>query len=133
MILGIGTDLIEIKRIKNIFNKWEFKFARKILNYRELQFFSNFTGHCSSSQCISYLAKRFAAKEAIGKALGLGIRYPVNFKSIEISNDFYGKPYPVFNDELKKFCDNNKYKLHLSISDQKKYAQAFAIIEILEN
>ena len=124
-IYGIGTDIVSIKRIKSSLKKKNF--IRHIYSKKEvLKCKETVNPH-------NCYAKRFAAKEAIGKALGLGIRYPVNFKSIEISNDFYGKPYPVFNDELKKFCDNNKYKLHLSISDQKKYAQAFAIIEILEN
>lgn len=132
MIIGIGIDLVEINRIKIIFNKWGSHFSKKILSNKELHFFSDCIESSVSSRAIAYLAKRFAAKEAIGKALGLGISYPVSFKCIEILNDSSGRPFPVFNNELKEYCDKKKYKLHLSISDQKKYAQAFAVAESLE-
>ena len=131
MIIGIGIDFIEINRIESVFKKWGSMFSRKILSNNELEFFSNFEKSTPHSSAIAYLAKRFTAKEAIGKAIGLGIRYPVSFKSIEILNDLHGRPYPVFNSGLKDFCDKKNYKLHLSISDQRDYAQAFAVIEVL--
>ena len=131
MIIGIGIDFIEINRIDSVFKKWGSIFSRKILSNNELEFFSNFENSTPHSSAIAYLAKRFTAKEAIGKAIGLGIRYPVSFKSIEILNDLHGRPYPVFNSDLKDFCDKKNYKLHLSISDQRNYAQAFAVIEVL--
>jgi holo-[acyl-carrier protein] synthase len=133
MIIGIGVDLIETIRIETIFKKWGSVFSRKILSKKELHFFSNCVATSSPSNEIAYLAKRFTAKEAIGKALGLGIRYPVSFKSIEILNDHKGRPYPEFHNKLKEFCDRKQYKLHLTISDQKKYAQALAIVEYLGN
>lgn len=131
MIIGIGIDFIEINRIESVFKKWGPMFSRKILSNKELEFFSNYENSTSPSSAVAYLAKRFTAKEAIGKAIGLGISYPVSFKSIEILNDLCGKPYPVFNSDLKDFCDKKNYKLHLSISDQRDYAQAFAVIEVL--
>ena len=131
MIVGIGVDLIEINRIESVFKKWGSVFSKKILSKKELEFFSNHENLTLPSSPIAYLAKRFTAKEAIGKALGLGIRYPVSFKSIEILNDVRGRPYPVFNNDLKELCDSKNYKLHLSISDQKNYAQAFAVIEVI--
>ncbi len=132
MIIGIGVDLIEINRIEKIFKRWGNTFSRKILSKKELLFFSNYIRSPSRSKAITYLAKRFSAKEAIVKALGIGMRYPANFQSIEILNDFYGRPYPVFSNNLKKFCEQKKYTLHLSITDQKNYAQAFAVVEVLE-
>ena len=132
MIIGVGIDFVEINRIESVFKKWGSVFSRKILSKKELHFFSSYKNSRLPFLAITYLAKRFAAKEAIGKALGLGIRHPVSFKSIEIFNDQHGRPYPVFNSELKQFCDIKNYKFHLSISDQKKYAQAFAVIEVLK-
>jgi len=132
MIIGVGIDFVEINRIESVFKKWGSVFSRKILSNKEYEFFSNYENSALPSSAIAYLAKRFAAKEAIGKALGLGIRHPVSLQSIEILNDQHGRPYPVFNSELKKVCDIKNYKFHLSISDQKKYAQAFAIIEVLK-
>ncbi len=131
MIVGIGVDFIEINRVQSVFKKWGSVFSKKILSNKEYEFFSNYENSALPSSAIAYLAKRFTAKEAIGKALGLGIRYPVSFKSIEILNDLRGRPYPVFNDDLKEFCERKNYNLHLSISDQKNYAQAFAVIEVL--
>ena len=131
MIVGIGVDFIEINRVQSVFKKLGSVFSKKILSNKEYEFFSNYENSALPSSAIAYLAKRFTAKEAIGKALWLGIRYPVSFKSIEILNDLRGRPYPVFNDDLKEFCERKNYNLHLSISYQKNYAQAFAVIEVL--
>ena len=85
MIIGVGIDFVEINRIELVFKKWGSVFSRKILSKKELHFFSSYKNSRLPFLAITYLAKRFAAKEAIGKALGLGIRHPVSFKSIEIS------------------------------------------------
>ena len=80
----------------------------------------------------SYYAKRFAAKEALSKALGTGIRKGINLKNIEISNDARGKPSIVLKGStynyLRKRIKNKKYNIYLSLSDDKPWAQATVII-----
>ena len=108
MISGIGTDLVDIRRIEKLYKKFGSKFAEKILTKNELKKFKE----------IDYLAKRFAAKEAIAKALGTGIG-KVKFHDIEISNNKAGKPIV----KIK----NCKTQVHLSIADEPPYALAFAV------
>ena len=80
----------------------------------------------------SFYAKRFAAKEALSKALGTGIRKGFSFKDIEIINDNYGKPTILLKGGvakyLKKKINNKKYNIYLSLSDDKPWAQATVII-----
>ena len=80
----------------------------------------------------AFYAKRFAAKEALSKALGTGIRKDIKFRNIEVSNDSYGKPSirlkGAVNDYLKKKLKRKKYNIHLSLSDDKPWAQATVII-----
>ena len=80
----------------------------------------------------AFYAKRFAAKEALSKALGTGIRKNIKFKNIEIRNDSYGKPFILLkgavNDYLKKKIKSKKYNIHLSLSDDKPLAHATVII-----
>ena len=80
----------------------------------------------------AFYAKRFAAKEALSKALGTGIRKDIKFKNIEIHNDSYGKPSirlkGTVDDYLKKKIKKKKYNIHLSLSDDNPWAQATVII-----
>ena len=82
---------------------------------------------------VAFFSKRFAAKEAFAKALGTGFRIKLNFKDIEVVNDKMGKPNYVINKKITKMIQNkfkiNKYNCFLSISDEKKYSTAFAIIQ----
>ena len=117
MITGIGTDLVSIKRIKEIFYSHGERFVKRILTGSEVEKYSS----KSEVEKINYLAKRFAAKEAISKALGTGIGN-LSFHDIEIKNLNSGKPTV----HVKKF---ENLRIHLSISDEKDFALAFAIAE----
>tara|TARA_B100001765_G_C19428975_1_gene304714 strand:+ start:136 stop:531 length:396 start_codon:yes stop_codon:yes gene_type:complete len=125
-IFGIGTDIVNIKRIEKSIKKYGSKFIHKVFSKNEIIY-------CKKKKHpISFYAKRFAAKEAFSKALGTGIRKDVNFKNIEIFNNNYGKPQirlkgPVDN-YLKKKIKNKKYVIHLSLSDDNPWAQATVII-----
>ena len=124
MIFGIGTDIVEIKRIKKIDSID--KFAKKILSINELRFFHNL----ADSKKAYHLAKQFAGKEAIAKAIGLGITKDSNFIEIEILRDKNGKPYFIPVGKLKTYLDDlGIIKTHVSLSDEKEYAIAFAILE----
>ena len=124
MIFGIGTDVVEIQRIKKIDSLD--KFAKKILSINELKFFQNL----ANSKRVYYLAKQFAGKEAIAKAIGIGISKDSNFAEIEILRNKNGKPYFMPIGKLKTYIDDlGITKTHVSLSDEKEYAIAFAILE----
>ena len=124
-ILGIGVDIIQNKRIKDSIRNHKFK--DRIFSSKELKL-SNY-----SKNKIGFFSKRFAAKEAFAKALGTGFRNNLNFKDIEIMNDKLGKPYYAKTKKIttiirKEFRVKN-FNCFLSISDEKEYSTAFAIIE----
>ena len=124
MIFGIGTDLIKIKRIKNI-NSLE-KFALKILSENELNLFNSL----SNDKKITFISKQFAGKEAFSKALGTGISAGIRFKEIEILRDEKGKPIFTAINSLKSFMLNlGITRTHISFTDEREYAMAFAILE----
>ena len=123
-IIGNGVDIVENKRIKNslknrnfinrIFTKNEISKSKKLNNKT------------------NYYAKRFAAKEAFVKALGEGFRNNINFNDIDITNDKKGKPLIKISKNVKKILKRkfklSKYKIFLSLSDEKKYSIAYVII-----
>mgnify|MGYP003342199002 CR=1 FL=1 len=124
-ILGIGVDIVENNRIqKSIRNPL---FTKRIYTPKELK------QSKTVNNKVGYFSKRFAAKEAFSKALGTGFRKNLNFKDIEVVNDKMGKPYYVKNKKITKIIQKNfqikNFKFFLSISDEKKYSTAFAIIE----
>ena len=125
-IFGIGTDIVNIKRLQKSLKKNGNKFKNKVFTQDEITY-------CESKKNSSaYYAKRFAAKEAFVKALGTGFRKNITFKNIVISNNNYGKPTinikgPV-NSYLKRKIKNKKYKIYLSLSDDLPWAQATVII-----
>lgn len=125
MIYGIGTDIVEISRIIKM--KSLSSFAEKILSPSELEIASQY----ENDKLIKYLAKQFAAKEAISKAFGTGIREPILIKDIEIMRDKIGKPYlnPLAGVK-KSIIDLGITKSHVSLADESEYVIAFAILEL---
>ena len=125
-IFGIGTDIINIKRINNSIKKGGFNFKKKIFSDSEI----NYCERKKNSS--SFYAKRFAAKEAFAKALGTGITKGISLKDIEIFNDSSGKPNirlkGVAGILLKKKIRKSKYYIYLSLSDDMPWAQATVII-----
>jgi len=123
-IYGIGTDIIDISRIKTVFDKNK-DFKKKIFSLNEIK-----TSESKLNKISSY-AKRFAAKEAFSKALGIGISNGISFNEISINNNIKGKPYVELLGKTKfivKRILKKKYKIFLSISDEKKYALAMVVI-----
>ena len=124
-ILGIGVDIVQNKRIKDLiknkifinrtFGKKEIMISKKIFDKT------------------NYFAKRFSAKEALAKALGTGFRNNLNLKDIQILNDKLGKPYFLKTKKIdtiifRKF-KIRKYDLFLSISDEKDFSISFTILK----
>ena len=124
-ILGIGVDIIENNRIKKSIQNNKFKI--RVYSSNELKLSKNVKNK------VAYFSKRFAAKEAFSKALGTGFSENLNFKDIEIVSDKKGKPKYAKNKKIIKIVQK-KYKIKkfnsfLSISDEKDYSTAFAIIQ----
>ena len=124
MIFGIGTDVVEIERIAKALERWGERFAERILCAPEL---ARFKKH---KQPVSYLAKRFAAKEAFTKALGTGIKAPANWHGVWVANLPSGKPQLQFSPALKSLLDKKQIQqAHLSLSDERGIAVATVILE----
>ena len=124
-ILGIGVDIINNERIRKSIKSN--KFRRRIYSSKELKLSKK------TKDKVAFFSKRFAAKEAFSKALGTGFSSNLNFKDIEIINDKKGMPKYAENKKIIKIVQK-KYKIKkfnsfLSISDEKDYSTAFAIIE----
>ncbi len=128
MILGIGTDLISIKRIEDMLEKQGERFIKKYFSDAEVLKAESFTVGKAN-----VYAKRWAAKEAFAKALGLGFRGNISMKDISIVNDDNGKPsmivYGGAKEELDKMIPNGmKMNINLSMSDDTTMAMAFVIL-----
>ena len=124
-ILGMGVDVVEIKRIKKIISKNNY-FIKRIFTSQEIKYC---TKNKKNANCY---AKRFAAKEAFVKALGIGFRQNINFSDINIANNKLGKPSIKLNNFLSKkvrlIFKIKKFNIFLSISDETNYAFASVII-----
>ncbi|QYJ98655.1 holo-ACP synthase [Shewanella alkalitolerans] len=131
MIVGLGTDIVEIARIAvkvpaagDEAALVKCPLAKRVLTQTEMAIF------VASSQPGRYLAKRFAAKEAAAKALGTGIGRGVSFLHIEISNDANGAPLIAFQGgAAERLSLLGGSRAHLSIADEKHYATATVILE----
>ena len=124
-ISGIGIDIIENIRIKkSIRNK---RFINRIFTKKEILNSKKKKNPCS------YYAKRYAAKEAFVKSIGIGFRDGFNFKDISIINDNLGKPSFLITKKIKNLINKrfktNSFNFFLSISDEKKYSIAFVIFQ----
>ena len=124
MIYGIGTDIVTISRIERLYKKYGITFAERMLSRIELLEFTD------ASDQVNFLAKRFAAKEAFGKAVGTGLRVPVTLRQIGVGHDALGKPEFICEPELQQWLNKKRIQeVHLSLSDEKAQVIAFAIAE----
>jgi len=124
MIYGVGTDVVEIDRIRKALARFGDRFARRILCEPELRRVQ------SHRLPANYLAKRFAAKEAFTKALGTGIHAPANWHGLWVTNLRSGKPVLEFSAPLRNLLDKRKItQTHVSLSDEKGVAFATVILE----
>ena len=122
MIFGIGTDIVDVSRMK----KWvdSGSLIERFFNKKESKDFK------SVSKACEYYANRFAAKEAFSKALGTGLS-GFDLKDVFVLNDANGRPFVVLENSaekiFKKMCGNSK--IHISLSNEKQFAVAYVIIE----
>lgn len=126
MIYGIGTDMVSLARIERLYTKYGDAFVQKILSQPEwLEWVQT-----PPTQPVDYLAKRFAAKEALSKAVRVGLRSPVTLSNIGVVHDENGKPDFIYQSVLKQWLRQNRIgHIHLSMSDETNHVLAFAIAE----
>ena len=131
MIFGIGTDILEISRIDKILKKYNQTFVGRIFGTNEIKIIEN-----KSKNISLFLGKRFAAKEAVWKALSPKRGDGLVFKEIDILNNLNGKPYLFFSGRTQKYIMNKEIELNkklifdISISDEPPYVLAFVVISL---
>ncbi|WP_394183225.1 holo-ACP synthase [Marinomonas posidonica] len=125
MILGVGTDLVEIERIADSVARLGERFVDRILTAQEKQ---RWQAISHPDQANAYVAKRFAAKEAAVKALGTGIGSGVSFQHFTVINLPSGQPFLEVDDSISVRFEH-PVVWHLSLTDERAYAQAFVILE----
>ena len=124
MILGIGTDIVSVARIRDTIERHGAQFAQRILGHEELVALNDI------KDPVAWLAKRWAAKEAFGKAAGSGIREPLTFAGIGIGHDHAGRPLFQLNHAIAAHLHSRGVvRTHLTISDERDYAVAFVVFE----
>lgn len=123
MIIGIGTDIIEIDRIEKVINRTS-SFIEKSFTRNEIEYFK------SKGLKGNVIAGNFAAKEAISKAIGTGFR-GFGLKDIEVLRDELGKPIVKLSDKIYKLLDVKEFNIYISISHSKENAIAYAVMEVI--
>lgn len=123
MTIAIGTDIVEIKRIADALERQGDKFVQRILTESEIEEYQ------ARGNSVAFLAKRFAAKEAIAKALGTGIGRGISFQQLVTSNNLEGAPEVELQDAAaQRLTEIGATKVLLSLSDEKNYALAYVTI-----
>lgn len=131
MIYGVGTDIIDIRRIRDTVERRGERFAEKVLGETELAMYRARRARVVQ-RGISYLATRFSAKEAFSKAIGLGMRMPMTWRACEIVNVAGGKPTIRLHGALADWFAERRLRAHVSVSDESDYAAAFVVVETEE-
>ncbi|BAC24344.1 acpS [Wigglesworthia glossinidia endosymbiont of Glossina brevipalpis] len=128
-IIGIGIDIVNLERINKIILCYGNKFVKKILSFNEKKKYYELKNK-KKNISVNFLAKRLAAKEAASKAFGLGMKKGLYFSQFEVLNNNLGKPYFKFNNTAKNLIKAlNITNIHLSLTDERKYACATVIFE----
>ncbi len=125
---GIGTDVCDLRRIEEVWGRHGARFVARVLGTRERAVFEARHARCAR-RGMAYLGSRFAAKEAISKALGLGLRMPMTWQACEVLNAADGRPQVHLHGELAQWCAQRGLLLHISLSDELHTAVAFAVAE----
>ena len=123
MIAGVGTDIAAVARLGRLYERHGERALDKLLAPSERADFAK------AKDPARFLAKRFAAKEAFGKALGIGIAKPAVLPNIAVAHDALGKPFFDYAPELAAHLAERGLLAHLSISDEQEFAVAFVVLE----
>ena len=124
MIKGIGIDLVEIKRIKQSLQRYNYRFIKRVYTAPEIEY-------CESKvNKYQHYAVRFAGKEALFKAMGSGLRNGISWQDIEFINDELGKPQPNCGGKLAQLIDQlGVNRIFVSFSHTADFAVAIVVLE----
>ena len=128
MIYGIGTDICDIRRIEAVLTRQGERFVRKVLTDAEFEVWQKRSARWPQ-RGLRYLATRFSAKEAFSKAVGLGIRMPMTWRSCEVANLPSGQPVIVLYGDLKTWFEAQGLRAHVTVTDETDYAASFVVVE----
>ena len=128
MIVGIGTDICDIRRITSTLQRRGDRFAERVLGAAELNVFQARRAR-TAARGVRFLATRFSAKEAFSKAIGLGIRSPMTWRACEILNEPSGKPFVQLSGALAEWFDAHGWVAHVTVSDETDYVASFVVVE----
>ena len=128
MIYGIGTDICDVRRIRESLARHGDRFAAKVLSESEFKTWKA-RGARWPERGVRYLATRFSAKESFSKAIGMGMRMPMTWRLCEIANDASGKPFIVLHGELKEWFLARGLQAHVTVTDETDYAASFCVVE----
>ena len=128
MVYGIGTDVCDVRRIRASLDKHGDRFAHKILSEAELATWRSRSARWPE-RGVRYLATRFSAKEAFSKAVGMGMRMPMTWRSCEVAKLPSGQPVIVLHGALKEWFDARGLVAHVSVTDETDYAASFVVVE----
>ena len=126
-IIGNGVDIIKNSRVKNLIKNP--KFLSRIFSVNEIKDSKKIKNKTN------FFAKRFAAKEAFVKSIGIGFRKGINFNDISVKKNKLGKPIITYNNKVKKILNkkfkSKKFNVYVSLSDEKYYSIAYVIVNKL--
>lgn len=128
MIIGVGTDLCDVRRIASTLERRGERFAQKVLGPHEIEVFRQRLAKVEL-RGIRYLATRFAAKEAFSKAIGLGMTWPMTWRACEVVKAPSGQPHIRLHGELAAWFEFRGWQAHVSVTDESDYASAFVVVE----
>jgi holo-[acyl-carrier-protein] synthase len=131
MIYGIGTDLCDVRRSRASLEKHGDRFAQKVLSDAEFATYKA-RGARWPERGVRYVATRFSAKEAFSKAIGMGMRMPMTWRSCEIGKLPSGQPVIILHGDLKSWFEAQNLKAHISVTDEADYAGSYCVVETTE-
>lgn len=129
MIYGIGTDVCDLRRMRQTYERRGERFAQRVLGPHEMQVFRERLARVES-RGIAYLGTRFSAKEAFSKAIGMGMRMPMTWRDCEVVKAASGKPEIRLHGALAEWFEARHLRAHVSVSDEVDYAASFVVVEV---
>jgi holo-[acyl-carrier protein] synthase len=128
MVVGIGTDVCDLRRIATSLAQRGDRFAQTVLGPAEMLEFQSRRAKLEQ-RGVAYLATRFSAKESFSKAIGLGITHPMTWQDCEILNHPSGQPYIVLHGALAEWFNARGWRAHVSLSDEADHVASFVVVE----
>jgi holo-[acyl-carrier protein] synthase len=127
MVIGIGNDLLKIERMAATYERTQGRIAQRILGPQEYEVFLARQAR-NAKRGLAYLCTRFAAKEAFSKGIGLGMRFPMTWQSVQTLNDPSGKPYLTYHGALQNLMQEKGWSAQVTLTDEMEIVSAVVIV-----